>query len=297
MKKIALVGCLALVTALIWAAGGYTLNHFEFWRAFPQIDNVVGMLPVALTVVGLGCLTAILWVAKARRRPVVVVITAFAVLSLGLFPNAVRGNWWLDHSGAGGVEAAVDLSVYAPFTGSQTAVLDIDSGLQLASDLPRLDGATAFYPIYAAIAQAVYAPEAYSPSDVVCTTTLNAFDALIVKDADVIFVLAPSAEQRAKAEAAGVELHFTPIGREAFVFLAGKTNPLDNLTTQQIRNVYSGKTAQWATLGWEEGGQIIAYQRVENSGSQSGLQRMVMAGLPIQAPQPLPKGLPKGSSS
>ncbi|MDR0783441.1 MAG: substrate-binding domain-containing protein, partial [Propionibacteriaceae bacterium] len=149
----------------------------------------------------------------------------------------------------------------------------------------------------AAIAQAVYAPEAYSPSDVVCTTTLHAFDALIAKEADVIFVLAPSAEQRAKAEAAGVELHFTPIGREAFVFLVGQTNPLDNLATQQIRNVYSGKTAQWATLGWEDGGKIIAYQRVENSGSQSGLQRMVMTGLPIQAPQPLPKGLPKGSSS
>ena len=102
----------------------------------------------------------------------------------------------------------------------------------------------------------------------------------------MIFVAGASEKQMQAATEAGSELVFTPIGREAFVFLAAKSNPVDGLTYQQLRNIYSGKTAYWRTLGWKEGGKMIVFQRPEGSGSQTGLQN-IMKGLPIQKPQPL----------
>ena len=145
----------------------------------------------------------------------------------------------------------------------------------------------AIYPIYAAFAEAVYDESAFSQEDVLCTNTPSAYKAIIAGERDVIFVAGASEQQRIAAEMAGVELRFTPIGREAFVFLVGQENPIENITYQQIRNIYSGKTANWQTLGWADGGRIIAFQRPEGSGSQTGLQ-VIMDELPLQVPQPLP---------
>ena len=77
----------------------------------------------------------------------------------------------------------------------------------------------------------------------------------------------------------------------------GKENPVDGLSRQQIYNIYSGKTALWSTLGWKEGGQIVAFRRPETSGSESGLVNVVMKGRPVVAPQPLPDKSLVGSNS
>lgn len=50
------------------------------------------------------------------------------------------------------------------------------------------------------------------------------------------------------------------------------------------------------TLGWADGGDIIAFQRPEGSGSQTGLQA-IMGDLPIQKPQPLPSDSLFGTGS
>lgn len=219
-----------------------------------------------------------------------------AVLSAALFPTALRGDWWINAI-ASDESAPPDLSMYAPFSeGSRTAKPDGRPALRLTGDLPVLDGATALYPVYAAFAEAVYDEGVFSPGDVLCTNTRGAYDALIAGERDVIFAAGASAEQLAAARRAGADLRFTPIGREAFVFLVGRGNPIDGITYRQIRSIYSGKTAHWATLGWPEGGRIIAFQRPEGSGSQTGL-RTIMGGLPIQAPQPLPDAALLGANS
>ena len=128
------------------------------------------------------------------------------------------------------------------------------------------------------------------------TNTLRAYDGLIAGERDIIFVAGPSANQRAAARAAGVNPVFTPIGKEAFVFVVAGSNPIENLTYQQLKNIYSGKTAYWRTLGWKEGGKIVAFQRPDGSGSQTGLQN-IMKDLPLIAPQPLPSPSLAGTNS
>ena len=145
---------------------------------------------------------------------------------------------------------------------------------------------------------AVYDEDEYSRNkDVLaCTNTPGAYEAIVRGDVDIIFVAGPSAAQQKRAEELGAALHFTPIGREAFVFLTGKDNPVDNITFRQIRNIYSGKTTYWKTLGWPEGGKIIAFQRPEGSGSQTGLQK-IMGDVSIIQPQPLPDAGLVGTNS
>jgi ABC-type phosphate transport system, periplasmic component len=287
-KKIGLL-LRIMITIFAWFIGGYVLYKFEYLIAFNEIDNIIGMLPVAFVLIGAVGTTVIAWKKHTKQYMVMsAVIVLLIILSVLLFPTALRGNWWINAGIANESETKPDLSVYIPFSeGAKTVKLGEKSTLRLMEDLPVLDGAMAIYPIYAAFAEAVYDESAFSQEDVLCTNTPSAYKAIIAGERDVIFVAGASEQQRIAAEMAGVELRFTPIGREAFVFLVGQENPIENITYQQIRNIYSGKTANWQTLGWADGGRIIAFQRPEGSGSQTGLQ-VIMDELPLQVPQPLP---------
>lgn len=174
------------------------------------------------------------------------------------------------------------LDDYEPFKeGTKAVKLSEPSTLKIESEIPRIDGATALYPIYAAFAQAVY-PEGVYPSynsTVMSSRTGEAYTKLINGDVDIIFALGPSENQLYEAERKGVELKLTPIGREAFVFFVNDRNPVDGLTSQQIKDIYEGKTTNWQTIGGKNN-DIRAFQRPEDSGSQTALQKF-MGGIPI----------------
>ncbi|GMO42644.1 MAG: hypothetical protein Pg6C_04220 [Treponemataceae bacterium] len=192
-------------------------------------------------------------------------------------------------------EEYLDIWDYLPFNGA-AAKLDAAPGLRLTDNLPRIDGATALYPVYAAFVQAVYPSsgntfQLYSPNKgadskdavlVLCSRTEQAYKNLIDGKVDVIFCAKPSGEIAGSASQKGLRFKLTPVGREAFVFFVNKNNPLTGLTQQQIRDIYSGKTRNWKSItGRNE--PVIAYQRPENSGSQTALQS-IMKGEKIMLP-------------
>lgn len=186
--------------------------------------------------------------------------------------------------------SSIDMESYLPHTGSRTPALDEPASLQLADNLPRLDGATALLPLYCGLAQAVY-PDAVrferteDAADPVLTftNTPGSYYRLIHDQCDMIFVAQPSDEQLADAAAAGVEIELTPIAVEAFVFFVNGSNPLEGLTVDQIREIYSGKITRWDELGISGVGDIVAYQRPKNSGSQTALEKL-MGGVPLMDP-------------
>lgn len=155
--------------------------------------------------------------------------------------------------------------------------------------MPRLDGAEAAYPVYSAFANACYAniaeiqtaekakltPEnhhytTYSRGNTpVCfTNTIEAFKGLVDGDVDIFFGARPSAAQQKLAEDAGKTLVLTPIGKEAFVFMVSRSNPVNGLSSEQIRGIYSGRYSNWLSVGGLAV-PIMAFQRPENSGSQT----------------------------
>ena len=169
------------------------------------------------------------------------------------------------------IRDSVDLSLYAPFADNTLAVsLEETSTLKLESDLPLLDGATALYPLYAAFAQAVYPEKGYTPhnGEVVCRNTVSAYERLINKEVDIIFVAPPSKQQAEAAEKEGVTFRFTPIGKEAFVFFVNARNPVENLSVEQVQAIYSGEITNWKEVGGNDES-IRSFQRNENSGSQT----------------------------
>lgn len=297
--KHALILCARILgTAAAFAVAAVVLNEFDYFTQWSQVDNVIGALPIAFALLFAGGCTALIWMNYSKRSaPFAIVLAVFVALTAILYPNALRGNWWINY-GYSTEGDSPDISVYEPFKeGTLAASLNEEAALHLEGDLPVLDGAIALYPVYAAFAQAVYEESDYSPDVVRCNNTKVAYEDIISGEADIVFCAAPSASQRAAAEEAGVELVLTPIAKEAFVFIVGASNPIENLTTQQIYNIYTGKTAMWRTLGWEEGGQIIAFRRPEVSGSEAGLNNIVMKDLPVLAPQPLPDWAIDGSNS
>jgi phosphate transport system substrate-binding protein len=97
---------------------------------------------------------------------------------------------------------------------------------------------------------------------------MTAYYSLVQKKVDVIFVASPSKSQIEYAEKQGVNLKFTPIGKEAFVFFVNKDNAVNGLTINQIQDIYSGKTVNWNETGGNNE-KIIPFQRNEGSGSQT----------------------------
>lgn len=143
------------------------------------------------------------------------------------------------------------------------------------ADMPVLDGAEACYPLYAAYAKACYKDideierqwvkagnDQYLNGKIVSfTNTIRGFDRLVFQGddtekndyaVDMLFGARPSADQLAEAEYMGVELDITPIGKEGFVFFVEEDNPVDGLSSDQLRAIYHGEITNWKEVGGKD---------------------------------------------
>ena len=262
-------------------------------------------LPFSLC--GLIYIIAILFVWRLfnvkTRRIIAISIAGVAVLLTAVFvvPTVYRSS-----IPVAGEE--VQLTDYSPFGnywyvdgvlthhGTKVANLNENSTLKITGELPRLDGATALYPLYAAFVRATYPepepaldiPEYFPYADlrdnnynalVVCSRTANAFENLIDGYADIIFLMGISEEQAAIADQRGLELVLTPVGKEAFVFFVNSRNSVNNLSAQDIQRIYSGEITNWQEVGGGNNS-IRAYQRPDESGSQTMLKQ-IMGDVPL----------------
>jgi phosphate transport system substrate-binding protein len=101
---------------------------------------------------------------------------------------------------------------------------------------------------------------------------------------DLIIVTEPSEEELALAASGKVELIVEPLCYDAFVFITHKDNPVDSLTLDQVRDIYSGKITNWQEVGGNNEA-IVPYQREEGSGSQTTMLSLVMGNTPMLPPQ------------
>lgn len=200
------------------------------------------------------------------------------------------------------IPSNIDLTEYTPFASKNLAQLDSASTLKFDSSkaLPRLDCAAALVPYTASVFEANYPKDAAIASawtttnqgaiednqetDVLASLQYNnsseGFYALVDKETDMFIGGKPSEEQSSFAIEAGQPLESTPIGKEAFVFIVHKDNPVQGLTTQQVKDIYTGKITNWSQVGGSDT-PIQAFQRAEGSGSQTRMEAF-MDGTPLQ---------------
>lgn len=197
----------------------------------------------------------------------------------------------------GGGYSSTDLTPYEVMNpNNKLPRLGVASTFTIAnpSEMPILDGAEAAFPVYSAFANATFEKInhiANQEKEIVSfTNTIYAYERLLSGEVDIYFGAEPSKEQQETAQKEGKELVMTPVAKEAFVFFVNPNNQVDHLTVSEIKGIYSGKIKNWSEVG---GGnkKIIAFQRPENSGSQTLLEK-IMGDTPIM--KPLKEDVPEG---
>jgi phosphate transport system substrate-binding protein len=150
---------------------------------------------------------------------------------------------------------------------------------------PIVDGSTVTIPLSEALGSKLMGvPIEEARQYIVHNKTHQAYLNLIDGTADLIFVTSPSVEELQIAKDSNVELEIIPVVSEGFIFLVNKDNPVQGLTLEQIRDIYTGEIKNWKEVGGSDIS-IIGYQRPVNSGSQTGFLDLVMKNLsPIDPP-------------
>ena len=160
----------------------------------------------------------------------------------------------------------------------------------LRENFPRIDGSTSLIPLEAGVRAAIFGKSFdEAQKDVVHSTTWGSFKNLLSGDADMIFSTPISAEQQKMADEAGIKLEQVPVVKEAFAFVVNAKNPVDALSQQQIKDIYSGKITNWKQVGGSDE-PIIAYQRNTDSGSQNYMIGFMGETPLMEAPKELRPG-------
>ena len=152
------------------------------------------------------------------------------------------------------------------------------------SDFPITDGSTACIPLIAQIMADTTGMDLETAQSCVNTnTTAWAWRNLSLyggNEGDATkLIIAYEAPESVKEEMAadGDPLDQKAIGRDALVFIVNEDNPVQNLTQQQIKDIYAGKITNWKDVGGDDR-DIVAFQRGEDSGSQTLFQKLLIQG-------------------
>lgn len=147
---------------------------------------------------------------------------------------------------------------------------------------PKVDASLAIQPLAEELRKNFIGPTA-DDVEIEYLNTHYGFLGVVDGTRDVCFMSYPSDEEMAYAREKGVELEIVRATNSAFVFIVNIDNPVEGLTLEQIRDIYSGKITNWKEVGGEDA-EIIPYQRPVNSGSQSGMLQLVMKDTPLMDP-------------
>ena len=283
---------LTIIAALLTFYGGMIglliLLLSEYWSVLAGAIFVV--IPVSTI--------PLIW-AKKRKKWLIFSISVIVAYGIAIGVNYSHMKY--QESLVIDTSPNIKIHEYLPYMENTKIVKLENASLKLENNLPILDGAAAVFPVYSSFVYAVY-PKGTKIDEKMAAynvyyeemgvydhvgqntpfqynNTTFGYQALAKKETDIFFGAYPSKEQIKYAEENGTEFEFTQIGTEAFVFFVNKNNPISNLTTQQIKDIYSGKITNWKEVGGKNE-EIVAFQRNEGSGSQSMLERF-MGDTPI----------------
>ena len=272
-----------LVGKLVLTAAALFVSFWGGFLAFLFITSA-GVHP-AIAYLSMLILPALLlpliWARKRMR-----VLAGWGIFA-GVFILALGINLgWNAYDESITVNTTPNINVweYLPFEENSKIVrLEKEASLRFteSDDLPILDGAAAVFPVYSAFVNAVY-PESTelvqgkteTVSPFRYNNTVAGYSFLAERETDIFFGAYPSEEQIAYAEEQGTHFVYTPIGADAFVFFVHKDNPIESLTAEQIRKIYSGEITNWIQVGGKNE-KIAAFQRNQGSGSQISQTRFL----------------------
>lgn len=148
-------------------------------------------------------------------------------------------------------------------------------------NFPRMDGSTSMVPLGEAVASVLLGESRDAVTDLVqFNRTTQSFRNLMNGECDILIVGEPNAAVYDEMDEQGFQADIETIATDALVFVVNADNPVDNLTTEQVRKIYSGEITNWSEVGGKDA-PIEAFQRNENAGSQALMLKLVMKDTPL----------------
>ena len=153
-------------------------------------------------------------------------------------------------------------------------------------NFPRLNGSTSTVPLAEAVCSALLGESREDVGDLIhFSKTTQAYRELLNGNADLLIIGEANADILAEKEAQGFEWLKTPFATDAFVFVVNEKNPVDSITVEEARKIYTGEITNWSQLGGDDV-PIIPFQRNPEAGSQTLMEKHVMQGTPMmEAPE------------
>ena len=151
-------------------------------------------------------------------------------------------------------------------------------------EIPVLDGSTSTYAITQNIYNAYYQNSGNHPDlPKSHSKTVASYKRLVDGEVEMIFVPDAGEEVLRYAEEKNVKLKFIPIANEALIFFTGAKNPVDNITAEQLHDIYvNNGITNWKPLGGEDA-VLAAYCRNTDSGSHAQMEQFILNGKEINA--------------
>ena len=95
-----------------------------------------------------------------------------------------------------------------------------------------------------------------------------AFSDMLTENNDMVISYPLSQNSYDYAETENIEYEKILIAKQGLVFMVNADNPVEALTTQQVKDIYSGKITNWKELGGNDA-VIQAFQRPTNTDTQN----------------------------
>ena len=164
-----------------------------------------------------------------------------------------------------------------------------------AENYPLVDGSTANLPLLAEIYSQVCGVALEEAETMVSVSggTGAVWRNLMNQGADLLVVYeAPEQIQKELEDPQYRDaFEITPFGLDGLVFLVNAQNPVDGLSRQQLIDIYTGTLTDWGEVGGTPG-PIAAFQRNEESGSQTLFRKLLMQEVePMEPPTELRPGM------
>ena len=141
-------------------------------------------------------------------------------------------------------------------------------------DFPIIDSSTARKPVTADLYNIFVKNQGYAGAEPLCSTTHGAWLNIADGRVDLALLAAPTPEEQAYLQKKGVEVEMKLYGGDGLVFIGNSENPVQNITHDQLLDIYRGRITNWKELGGPDH-PITVYYRDDQSGSQRLFEKLV----------------------
>ena len=205
---------------------------------------------------------------------------------LGLAACSAAGVLTACKGGDAPASSAASSAVEQPASSAASSAVQQAAPFLTVEEFPPLDGSTACIPLMAQmLADTTGMDLEEARSSIVVSTTAYAWQNFGLYDTTTRMLVVYEAPDYIKEELqnANVQLEQKPVGVDALVFIVNEDNPVQALSQQQLRDIYAGKITNWKDVGGKDQ-QIVAFQRSEDSGSQTLFKKLLIQGGALMDP-------------